>query len=90
MKNANHDLIHLRQPNVLPFSASWWCYLGNLGLELANKFDVSVETEDLFCFIKGGPCHMYSCDRQKVCCCTSTLATTPPTESGRSGQYCTG
>jgi hypothetical protein len=31
MKNANHDLIHLRQPNVLPFSASWWCYLGNLG-----------------------------------------------------------
>ncbi len=23
--------IHLRRPNVLPFSASWWCYLGNLG-----------------------------------------------------------
>jgi len=32
MNNANHDLIHLRQPNVLPFSASWSCYLGNLGL----------------------------------------------------------
>ncbi len=31
MKNANHDPNRLRQPNVLPFSASWRCYLGNLG-----------------------------------------------------------
>ena len=28
MKNANQDLNPLRQPNVLPFSASWRCYLG--------------------------------------------------------------
>ncbi len=32
MKNANQDLNRLRQPNVLPFSVSWRCYLGNLGL----------------------------------------------------------
>ena len=31
MKNANQHLNRLRQPNVLPFSASWTCYLGNLG-----------------------------------------------------------
>jgi hypothetical protein len=31
MQSANQDLIRLRQPNVLPFSASWTCYLGNLG-----------------------------------------------------------
>ena len=32
MKNAIQDLNRLRQPNVLPFLASWTCYLGNLGL----------------------------------------------------------
>ena len=37
MKNANRDLIHLRQPNMLPFSASWWRYLGNLGLVRVNE-----------------------------------------------------
>ncbi len=31
MKNANRDASRLRQPNVLPFSASWTRYLGNLG-----------------------------------------------------------
>lgn len=33
MKNANQDLNRLRQPNVLPFSASWRCYLGSLVIE---------------------------------------------------------
>ncbi len=28
--NVNQDLNRLRQLNVLPFSASWRCYLGNL------------------------------------------------------------
>ncbi len=32
MQCANQDLNRLRQPNLLPFSASWRCYLGNLGL----------------------------------------------------------
>ena len=31
MQNANQEKFHLRQPNVLKFSASWWRYLGNLG-----------------------------------------------------------
>ena len=31
MQRANQDLNRLQQPNVLPFSASWRCYLGNLG-----------------------------------------------------------
>ncbi len=31
MQHANQDPSPLRQPNVLPFSASWRCYLGNLG-----------------------------------------------------------
>jgi len=31
MQCANQELNRLRQPNVLPFSAGWWCYLGNLG-----------------------------------------------------------
>ncbi len=31
MKNANQDPNRLRQPNMLPFSAIWTCYLGNLG-----------------------------------------------------------
>ena len=30
MRNVNQDLNRLRQPNVLPFSASWRCYPGNL------------------------------------------------------------
>jgi hypothetical protein len=29
--NVNQDLNRLLQPNVLPFSASWRCYPGNLG-----------------------------------------------------------
>ena len=29
--NVNQDLIRIRQPNVLPLSASWRFYLGNLG-----------------------------------------------------------
>ena len=29
MKNANQDLNRLQQPNVLPFSVGWTCYLGN-------------------------------------------------------------
>ncbi len=32
MKNANQDLNRLQQPNVLPISVGWTCYLGNLGL----------------------------------------------------------
>ncbi len=32
MQCANQDLNPLRQPNLLPFSASWRCYPGNLGL----------------------------------------------------------
>ncbi len=31
MQCANQDLNRLRQPNLLPYSASWRCYLGNLG-----------------------------------------------------------
>ncbi len=31
MKNANQDLNRLQQPNVLPISVGWTCYLGNLG-----------------------------------------------------------
>ncbi len=31
MQNANQDPNRPRQPNVLPFSASWRCYPGNLG-----------------------------------------------------------
>lgn len=30
MQRANHDPGHLRQPNVLPFSASEGCYPENL------------------------------------------------------------
>ena len=32
MQYVNQDLNRLRHPNVLPFSASWRCYPGNLGL----------------------------------------------------------
>ncbi len=31
MQHANQELNRLRQPNVLPFSASWKCYPGNPG-----------------------------------------------------------
>ena len=31
MRNVNQGLNRLRQPNLLPYSASWRCYLGNLG-----------------------------------------------------------
>ncbi len=31
MRNVNQDLNRLRQPNLLPFLASWRCYPGNLG-----------------------------------------------------------
>ncbi len=31
MQCANQDLPRPRQPNVLPFSANWRCYPGNLG-----------------------------------------------------------
>jgi hypothetical protein len=31
MRNANQDLNRLGKPNVLPFLATWRCYLGNLG-----------------------------------------------------------
>ena len=31
MKNANPDLIYLRQPKVLSFSASQRCYPGHIG-----------------------------------------------------------
>ncbi len=36
MHNGNQDRFRLRQPNVLPFSASWRCYLGNLGREIST------------------------------------------------------
>ncbi len=32
MRSPNQTLNRLRHPNVLPFSASWRCYPGNLGL----------------------------------------------------------
>ena len=35
MQCPEHDLNCLRQPKLLPFSASWRCYLGNLGLEVS-------------------------------------------------------
>ncbi len=31
MESANQNLNRGRPPNVLPFSASWRCYPGNLG-----------------------------------------------------------
>jgi len=31
MQCPDQDPSHLPQPNVLPFSASWRCYPGNLG-----------------------------------------------------------
>jgi hypothetical protein len=34
MQSANQTLNRLRHPNVLPFSASWRCYPGNLGLRV--------------------------------------------------------
>ncbi len=33
MRIVNQDLNRPRQPNVLPFSASWRCYPGNLSLQ---------------------------------------------------------
>ncbi len=37
MQCANQDLNRLRQPNLLPFSASWRCYLGNLGQRMTMR-----------------------------------------------------
>ncbi len=36
MRNANQEPNRLREPNMLPFSASWRCYLGNLGREIST------------------------------------------------------
>lgn len=41
MKNANEDLNRFRQPNVLPFSASWRCYPSNLGLNVPPDWHVA-------------------------------------------------
>jgi hypothetical protein len=38
MRNVNQDLNRLRQPNVLPFSASLRGYPGNLGLNVRKHF----------------------------------------------------
>ena len=42
MHNANQGLIRLRQPNVVPLSASWRCYPGNLGLSAILEMPGSV------------------------------------------------
>ncbi len=36
MRNANQEPNRLREPNMLPFSASWRCYLRNLGREIST------------------------------------------------------
>ncbi len=43
MQNANQDPNRPRQPNVLPFSASWRCYPGKLRLVTGKLYKLVVE-----------------------------------------------
>jgi hypothetical protein len=56
MQRANQDLCRLRQPNLLPFSASERCYPGNLG----SNMNVGTKREPNDQWLKPPGCAAFS------------------------------